>query len=154
MIEEKKKMDEEKKNTIVGVIAVIVIIGIIVGGVVYFMHKKDANKSSEFGGISTTITQYPEIQDGKNVGTYAVADYNAKTTTNAQIMNYFNKKINGRKDNYFLLSDGNNYIEFPGCSQYGIMKGTYNSNHKLGNINFFGQVNNNVLTWTKANPQN
>lgn len=144
-------MSKKKRNIL---IAIIIIIGIIIIGICN-MPPAASKKVSEFGGISTTIKQYPEIIDGKNVGTYSIADYDAKTTTDEQVLNYYNKKIKGRKDNYFLLVDGNQTILFAVCTiQGGITKGSYDEKtHTLGTFEYNGIVSGDTIKWSKAVPQ-
>lgn len=112
-------------------------------------------KASEFGGISTNIKIYPDIQNGKNVGTYSMADYNSKITTNEQIVNYYNEKIKERKDQYFILLDGNDSIQIilPLSKWNGfIEKGAYNKETQMVGFNakYWETIKGNTLVWESA----
>lgn len=109
-------------------------------------------ESTNYGGINPNIVEHKEM-NGSNtaqIGNYATTTYDAATTTDADIIRFYNDKIKGSKNGYVTLIDGTNSIEFCGSNADTIIKGPIeNDNRSVVKPVYYGQIDGNTIKWTK-----
>lgn len=104
-------------------------------------------ESTNYGRIDPNITEHKQ-KDGS--GNYAITTYDAATTTDADIIRFYNDKIKGSKNGYVTLIDGTNSIEFCGSNADTIIKGPIeNDNRSVVKPVYYGQIDGNTIKWTK-----
>ncbi len=110
--------------------------------------------TNNFGGINPNFVEHPEMNRTHTItyGQYATTTYNAATTTDADIINYYNAKIKGTNNAYFTLINGNNSIQFVNCDSQMLMKGPISipSQHIIGNPTYYGEISGDKIIWRKA----
>lgn len=110
--------------------------------------------TNNFGGINPNFVEHPEMNRTHTVtlGQYATTTYNAATTTDADIINFYNAKIKGTNNAYFTLINGNNSIQFVNCDSQMMMKGPISipSQHIIGNPTYYGEISGDKIIWRKA----
>ncbi|MGL4762467.1 MAG: hypothetical protein ACRCWG_13555 [Sarcina sp.] len=111
--------------------------------------KPESNLQKGFGGINPNIQIKTQISQSGNYK-YAITTYNAKDTSDQQIINFYIekvKKINAPGQSGFVidcvLEDGNQSIMFRGCSNK-LVKGNFN---KTGVTPIQGKIEGNEIIW-------
>lgn len=111
-------------------------------------------ESTNYGGINPNITEHKQ-KDGS--GNYAITTYDAATTSDADIIRFYNDKIKGSKNNYFILSDGDNSIDFCGSngdnmiSTDSMIKGPISdASRNLSDPLYYGKIDGTKIKWVKS----
>lgn len=114
----------------------------------------EKKESTNYGGIDPNITEHKQ-KDGS--GNYAITTYDAATTTDEDIIRFYNDKIKGSKNNYFILSDGDNSIDFCGSngdnmiSTDSMIKGPISdAARNMGDPLYYGKIDGNKIKWVKS----
>lgn len=112
------------------------------------------NANNEYGGIDTNIVEHKEIDsDNRVVGYYGTTNYDASKTTDEDIVKFFNNVIKKSNNNYFTLIDGKNSIQFIGCSDLDLHKGSISDSKRdiIAKPEYYGQISGNTIKWVKIN---
>ena len=116
-------------------------------------------ESTNYGGINPNIIEHKAIigSNDSPAGNYAITTYDAATTTDEDIIRFYNDKIKGSKNNYFILSDGDNSIDFCGSngdnmiSTDSMIKGPISdAARNIGDPLYYGKIDGNKIKWEKS----
>ncbi len=119
----------------------------------------EKKESTNYGGINPNVVEHKAIMGSNDspAGNYAITTYDAATTTDEDIIRFYNDKIKGSKNNYFILSDGDNSIEF--CGSNGdnmiitdsMIKGPISdAARNMGDAVYYGKIDGNKIKWVKS----
>ncbi|MGL4762466.1 MAG: hypothetical protein ACRCWG_13550 [Sarcina sp.] len=141
-------IQKRKKSKMIKIIA-----GIVIGIIIFFLmfaHMGAKAQQKEFGGINPNIQIKTQISQGGNYK-YAITTYDAKDTSDQQIINFYNKKViplQGKEIYYCILEDGNESISFTSCSD-SLLKGIYYKKNGAMPTAVLGEIKGDKIIWQK-----
>lgn len=113
--------------------------------------QDQAAESQNYGGIDTDINEHPLMNGAntKQIGTYATTNYDSSTTTDKNIIDFYNNQIKGKDYNYFILIDNTKSIKFIGNNGNNLERGTISKDGtSLVHPTAHGYINGNKIDWT------